>query len=236
MVKPRRSAISSTSTWATKNLVGNRLRLSYNHQVHHRGGSTFPEIMVAGFCLLLLLGFIAPLLGRTARVLQRSDQDATAQHEALIGVQRFFSEAAYSDGRSFSLYEPDSTICSFLSGRNPQSSNPPSLAMDDFYSLGSFSPHINWKRFLVIYHDAAKSKLCYKEFAYASNEIARIDNDHLSALAYRNDSATHTITNNLIHFQVESPRQGQAWISVITERKWDQTFRSQLRFMVTMRN
>lgn len=177
MVKPRRSAISSTST-SGQNLVGDRLRLGYNHQVHHRGGSTFPDHGGR---------FLPAAPARLYRSSAGSHGAGIAaqrpgRHRPARGADRraaFLSEAAYSDGRSFSLYEPDSTICSFLSGRNPQSSNPPSLAMDDFYSLGSFSPHINWKRFLVIYHDAAKSKLCYKEFAYASNEIARIDNDHL---------------------------------------------------------
>jgi hypothetical protein len=201
-----------------------------------RRGATFPEIMVAGFCLLLLLGFLAPLLGRTAKVLQRSDQDATSQHSALIAVQRFFVEAAYSDARSLALYEPDSSLCSFLSRRAPQSNLPASLDIDDFHALGRFSPHINWTKFLVIYHHAAQKKLCYKEFAYASNEIARIDSDRLPALVYRNDAVTQTLAHDVTQFRVESPRQGQAWISVATERTWDQTFRSRLRFMVTMRN
>lgn len=200
-----------------------------------RRGVTFPEITVAAFCLLLLLGLIAPLMSRTSRVLQRSDQDATAQHQSLIAVQRFFSEAAYSDGRSLALYQPDPTICCFLSTR-AKSANPPSLAFEDYFSLASFSPEMHWKRFLVIFHQNVNRKLCYKEFSYENDELARVDADRLCALAYRNDSPTFTITNDVIDFRVASPRQSQAWISVTTERKWDQTFRSTLNFMVTMRN
>lgn len=200
-----------------------------------RRGTTFPEVFVAGFCLMLLLGLIAPLLGRTARVLQRCDQDATAQHESLIAVQRFFSEAAYSDARSLATYQPDPTICSFLTTR-VRSGNPPALAFADYFPLASYSPQLHWQRFLVIYHQSSTRKLYFKEFAYVNDELARVDADRLCALAYRNDSPSFTISNDVIDFRVQSPRQGQAWLSVTTERKWDQTFRSTLNFMVTMRN
>ena len=95
---------------------------------------------------------------------------------------------------------------------------------------------MHWKKFVVLFHDLGQKKLCFKEFAYVNDEMARVDSDHLSALAYRNDAVTHVVTADVIDFHVESPRQGQAWISVTTERRWDQTFRSNLRFMVTMRN
>jgi len=229
-VKPLRTEIPF------RQQVGKSLHPLYTEWVKPLRGHTFPEILVAGFCLLLLLGMMAPLLGRTTRVLQRSDQDATAQHEALIAVQRFFSVAAYSDSRSLTLYGPDPTLCSFLSTRELQSTPPAELDPDDFYKLSCFSPHCNWQKFMVVYYRAAAKKLLYKEFVHQSNEIARVDSNRLSALAYRNDASTFTITPDVVNFQLANPRQGQLWVSVTTERKWDKTFRSQLSFMLTLRN
>lgn len=207
----------------------------YTPEVRRRG-STLAEVLVSGFCLLLLLALLTPLLSSTGRILHRSDQDATAQQEALVSIQRFFSLAAYSDGRTLALAPDDSSLCSFLSSRRPQYNPLVTLAPADFSYLGAFTPQITWTKFLFIYWNASARQLRAKEFQYSNQELARVQSDRLASLAYRNDAKDLTISNDIVDFEVRSPRQNQLWIRVKSERKWDVTYHSELTFVVTLRN
>lgn len=188
--------------------------------------------------LTLTLGLMAPLFGRTSRVVNRADRDASSQQQALVGVQKLFAEAAYSSSASLRIDPTDPSACAFLSQQAVHGASVPPIGTGDFLKTGFFTPEMHWQKMLVIYYQSGTQKLNYKEFTYndPQQEIALVHRDRLQALIYRTDTPEHVVATGVTGFTVESPQQGLISTSITAEKKWDKTFRCKLDLLFAMRN
>ncbi len=203
-----------------------------------RRGSSLVEILICCSLLALTLGLMAPLLGRTSRVVNRADRDATSQQQALIAVQRLFSEAAYSTPRSLRINDTDPSACAFLSQRTSNHSGCPTMGAGDFIKLGLFTPDLVWKKMVVVYYRSAQQTLSYKEFTYtdANQELARVKGSNLQTLIYRADCPTVDVAKGVTNFSVENPQEGLLRTSITTENKWDKKFQCKTDLVIAIRN
>ena len=203
-----------------------------------RRGNTLLEVMVCASLLALTLGMMAPLFGRTSRVVNRADRDAASQQQALVGVQKLFSEAAYSSPASLRIDPADPTACAFLSQQALRTPSAPTMGTGDFLRTGLLTPEMTWKKMLVIYWRSAAQTLNYKEFSYVSpqQELVLVNRNRLQALIYRNDTPMNTVATGVTSFSVESPQEGLITTSITAERSWDKTFRCKLDLLFAMRN
>lgn len=204
----------------------------------NRRGSTLLEILVCCSLLTLTLGFMAPLFGRTSRVVNRADRDATCQQQALVAVRKFFNEAAYSNPRTLRLDDTDTTVCAFLSQQNTRYPTCPTMGVGDFIKMGIFTPDMAWKKMLVLYYRSAEEALTYKEFSYSDpqQQLARVRPDSLQTLIYRTDTPAIDLARGVVAFQVDSPQEGMIHTAITTERAWDQKFQCTLDQVISMRN
>ena len=77
-------------------------------------GITLPEILVAMGLLGLLTGLVYPVMYATVRAMQRSDADVRSQQTAVLLIQKFFADFAYTNrGSMMTLETPPAA--SFLS-------------------------------------------------------------------------------------------------------------------------
>lgn len=203
-----------------------------------RRGNTLLEVMVCASLLALTLGMMAPLFGRTSRVVNRADRDAASQQQALVGVQKLFAEAAYSSPASLRIDPADPTACAFLSQQTPRTVGTPLMTGADFLRTGLCTPDMNWRKMLVIYWRSAAKELNYKEFTYSSaqQEIVLVNRNRLQTLIYRSDTPMNTVATGVTKFNVESPQQGLIAASIIAEREWDKTFQCKLDLLFAIRN
>lgn len=194
--------------------------------------------MMCASLLTLTLGLMAPLFGRTSRVVNRADRDASSQQQALVGVQKLFSEAAYSSPASLRIDSADPTACAFLSQQSPHAASLPPMGAGDYLKTGFFTPELHWQKMLVVYYQTASRTLSYKEFLYNDplQEIALVQRDRLQTLIYRTDTPVHVVATGVTAFHVESPQQGLISTSITAERSWDKTFRCKLDLLFAMRN
>ena len=203
-----------------------------------RRGNTLLEVMVCASLLALTLGMMAPLFGRTSRVVNRADKDAASQQQALVGVQRLFSEAAYSSPASLRIDPSDPTACAFLSQQPLRNALAPAMGAGDYLKTGLSTPDMNWRKMLVIYWRGASKELNYKEFVYtdAQQEIALVQRTRLQDLIYRTDSPMYTVASGVTGFKVESPQQGLISASITAEKEWDKNFKCKLDLLFAIRN
>ncbi len=203
-----------------------------------RRGNTLLEVMVCSSLLALTLGMMAPLFGRTSRVVNRADKDAASQQQALVGVQKLFSEAAYSSPASLRINPADPTACSFLSQQPLRNVSAPPMGSGDFLQTGLCTPEMRWRKMLVVYWQSASKQLNYKEFAYtnAQQEIVLVQRDRLQTLIYRTDSPVYTVASGVTTFSVESPQQGLISASITAEKEWDKNFKCKLDLLFAIRN
>lgn len=201
-------------------------------------GNTLLEIMVCTSLLTLTLGMMAPLFGRTSRIVNQADKDAASQQQALVGVQRLFSEAAYSSPASLRIESADPTACAFLSQQPLRNANAPLMGGGVFLRTGLSTPEMNWRKMLVIYYRSAVKELNYKEFAYTDpqQEIVLVQRNRLQDLIYRTDSPVFTVARGVTSFTVESPQQGLISTSITAEKEWDKNFKCKLDLLFAMRN
>jgi len=194
--------------------------------------------MVCASLLTLTLGLMAPLFGRTSRVVNQADRDAASQQQALVGVQKLFSEAAYSTAATLRIDPLDTTACAFLSQQNLRLPSAPPMGAGDFLQTGIFMPEMSWKKMLVIYWRSSQKTLNYKEFSYTSaqQELALVNRTRLQALIYRPDSPMNTVATGVTNFAVESPQEGLITTSITAERSWDKTYQCKLDLLFAMRN
>ena len=203
-----------------------------------RRGSTLLETLICASLLALTLGLMAPLLGRTSRVVNRSDRDATSQQQALVAVQKLFSEAAYTNPRSLRLDGADPTACAFLSQRPTRHPACPTMGAGDFIKIGLFTPDLAWKKMLVIYYRSAQQTLNYREFSYtdAQQQLARVNRNSLQTLIYRADTPMVTVATGVTSFLLESSQEGMLHTTITTEKSWDKKFQCTLDLVIAMRN
>lgn len=201
-------------------------------------GNTLLEVMVCASLLALTLGMMAPLFGRTSRVVNRADKDAASQQQALVGVQKLFAEAAYSSPASLRINPSDPTACSFLSQQPLRDVNAPPMGLGDYLQTGLSTPDMRWRKMLVVYWQSDSKQLNYKEFTYTDpqQEIALVQRDRLQALIYRTDSPIYTVASGVTTFTVESPQQGLISASITAEKEWDKNFKCKLELLFAMRN
>ena len=200
--------------------------------------STSLEVMMCTSLLALTLGMMAPPFGRTSRVVNRADRDAASQQQALIGVQKLFSEAAYSSPASLRIDVSDPTACAFLSQQNLRSPSAPPMGAGDFLKTGLLTPEMVWRKMLVIYYQSGQKSLNYKEFSYSSpqQEIVLVNRNRLQTLIYRTDTPVKTVATGVTSFSVESPQQGLISTSITAERSWDKSYQCKLDLLFAMRN
>ena len=206
--------------------------------MHHRQGSTLLEMLICASLLTLTLGLMAPLFGRTSRVVNRADRDATSQQQALVAVQKLFSEVAYSNPRTLRFDASDPTVCAFLSQQTPRHPSCPTMGNLDYIKMGLFTPDLVWKKMMVIYYRSAQETLSYKEFSYSDpqQQLARVRSASVQTLIYRTDCPSVDVATGVTAFSLESPQQGMLCTSITTERSWDQKFQCKLDLVISMRN
>jgi type II secretory pathway pseudopilin PulG len=212
--------------------------LGYSLKMARARGNTLIEVMLCASLLALTLGLMAPLFGRTSRVVNRADRDAQSQQQALVAVRKLFSEAAYSSSASLRIDPADPTCCAFLSHQRTQSSSLPAMGPGDYLRLGLFTPQIHWQKMLVVFWRSADKTLNYKEFSYThpQEELVLVQRNRLQTLIYRMDTPTRVVATGVTAFQVESPQRGLIATSITAERSWDKTFRCKLDLLFAIRN
>lgn len=203
-----------------------------------RRGHTLIEMMVCASLLTLTLGMMAPLFGRTSRIVNRADRDAASQQQALVGVQKLFAEAAYSSPASLRIDPNDPTACAFLSQQSLRNPAAPLMGASNYLRTGLNTPDMNWRKMLVVYWRSSAKQLNYKEFAYtnAQQEIVLVNRANLQTLIYRNDTPMNTVASGVTSFFVESPQQGLISASITAEKEWDKTFKCKLDLLFAIRN
>lgn len=130
-------------------------------------GITLPEILVAMGLLGLLTGLIYPVMYGTVRAMQRNEADVRSQQKAVLLVQKFFADFAYTNrGSMMTLETPPAA--SFLS-REPMSEDnglPALTANDDYIPSQTQCAPVIWRKFVTVYHDSASHELRRLELPY----------------------------------------------------------------------
>jgi len=130
-------------------------------------GITLPELLVAMGLLGLLTGLVYPVMYATVRHMQRSDADVRSQQKAVLLVQKFFADFAYTNrGSMMTLETPPAA--SFLSREDLRENSglPPLVADQDYVSSRTQCDPVVWRKFVMIYLDSASHEVRRLDLAY----------------------------------------------------------------------
>lgn len=130
-------------------------------------GITLPEILVAMGLLGLLTGLVYPVMYATVRAMQRSDADVRSQQKAVLLIQKFFADFAYTNrGSMMTLESPPAA--SFLSREDLRENTglPPLVADDDYVSSRTQCDPVVWRKFVLLYLDKPSHQLQRLDLAY----------------------------------------------------------------------
>lgn len=130
-------------------------------------GITLPEILVAMGLLGLLTGLVYPVMYATVRAMQRSDADVRSQQKAVLLIQKFFADFAYTNrGSMMTLETPPAA--SFLSRESLRESSglPPLVPDEDYVTSRTQCDPVVWRKFVLLYLDTQSHQLQRLDLAY----------------------------------------------------------------------
>ena len=130
-------------------------------------GITLPEILVAMGLLGLLTGLVYPVMYATVRAMQRGETDVRSQQKAVLLVQKFFADFAYTNRGSLMTLE-NPPAASFLSREElREDSGLPALMADENYvaSRTQCDP-VRWTKFVLMYLDSGSHQLQRLDLGY----------------------------------------------------------------------
>lgn len=115
----------------------------------------------------LLTGLVYPVMYATVRAMQRSDADVRSQQKAVLLIQKFFADFAYTNrGSMMTLETPPAA--SFLSREELRENTglPPLVADVDYVSSRTQCDPVVWRKFVLLYLDKPSHQLRRLDLAY----------------------------------------------------------------------
>ena len=133
---------------------------------------TLPEVMVAMVLLGIMTTLIYPVMYATVRAMQRSDSEVRSQQKAVLLIQKFFADFAYTNRGSLMTLEMP-PAASFLS-REPLRENsgvPVVVPEEDFIPSKTQCDPVQWQKFVLLYLDSSQHQLKRLDLPYGNGSL-----------------------------------------------------------------
>ena len=188
----------------------------------------------------LLTGLIYPLMYATVRAMQRGETDVRSQQKAVLLIQKFFADFAYTNRGSIMTLENPASAC-FLSREALRDANGlPALAADtDYVPSQTQCDPVVWQKFVLLYHDSSRRELRRLELPYSGGSfLASMTSVQLNRVVSdsRYTSRGRKVIDGIDSLTVRAVGQNSLCLTMLSKQAFDVDKTTRLEVILSARN
>lgn len=197
------------------------------------------ELLLAMTLSGLIMVIVYPIMAGTTRAILRAEADTQTQQKAVLLVEKFFSDFAFSSRASLTVLE-HLPAASFLSRETMRVNGLPNLVptTDFFPSTGNSFP-IVWRKFVAMHYFATSGVLERVEFPYPSgSQLASLNPDQLNRLLsdVRYEPSSRVVVSGITSFKMKTVGDNSLLLELTSKERADVERTTQVKVILSMRN
>jgi prepilin-type N-terminal cleavage/methylation domain-containing protein len=204
-----------------------------------RSGVTLPELLLAMTLSGLVMAIIYPIMAGTTRAILRAEADTQTQQKAVLLVEKFFSDFAFSSRASLTILE-QLPAAAFLSRESMRVNGlPPLSAGTDFFPSSGNSYPIVWRKFVALHYFPASGVLERMEFPYpGGSQLASLGPDQLNRLLSdaRYTPGARVVVSGISSFKMKPVGDNSLLLELTSKESHDVERSTLVKVILSMRN
>lgn len=202
-------------------------------------GLTLPETLLAMTLLGLVLSLVYPVLTGTTKAMLRAEADTQSQQQAVLLVEKVFSDFAFSTRASLTVVQ-SVPAASFLSREAMRYPSLPPLVQDTDYfpSSGSTFP-TTWNKFVALRYRSDPGQLERMEFPYTGgSSLACLTPEQLVRLLDdpQYASTRKVAVTGISSFSMQATGDSSLLLRFTSKQRFDVERTTNIQVILSMRN